>query len=50
MTGEKIIARPRKEIDRMYEKYEGTAIIEEEDAMSGFEDIINDYYEDKSIM
>lgn len=50
MTAEEIIARLRKEIDRMYEDYEGTALIEEEDAMSGFEDIINDYYEDKSIM
>lgn len=49
MTAEEIIARLRKEIDRMYEDYTGTAI-EQEDAMAGFEDIINDYYEDLSPM
>lgn len=50
MTAEEIITRLRKEIDRMYQDYEGTPIIEEEDAMGGFEDIINDYYEDLSPM
>ena len=50
MTAQEIIARLRKEIDRMYEDYEGCDFIEKEDAMSGFEDIINDYYEDKSFM
>ena len=50
MTQEEIIARLRKEIDRMYEDYAGTAMIEQEDAMAGFEDIINDYYEDLSPM
>ena len=50
MTTEEIISRLRKEIDKLYEKYEGTAMIEEEDAMQGFEDIITDYYEDISIM
>lgn len=46
MTAEEIIARLRKEIDRMYEDYEGTSIIEQEDCMKGFEDIISDYYEE----
>ncbi len=50
MTAEEIIARLRKEIDRMYEDYEGTPMIEEEGAMDGFEQIINDYYEDLSPM
>jgi len=34
----------------MYNDYEGCSFIEDEDAMAGFEDIINDYYEDKSFM
>lgn len=46
MTAEEIIHRLRKEIDRIYEDYEGTRMVEEEDCMGGFEDIINDYYED----
>ena len=50
MKAEEIISRLRKEIDRMYEDYEGTSMIEEEDAMEGFEEIINDYYEDLSLM
>ena len=50
MTDKEIISRLRKEIDRMYEDYEGTQMIEQEDAMGGFEDIINDYYEDLSPM
>lgn len=50
MTAKEIIARLRKEIDRMYEDYEGTRMIEEEDAMNGFEEIINDYYEDLNPM
>ena len=50
MNAEEIIKRLRKEIDRMYEDYEGTKMIEEEDAMAGFEDIINDYYEDLNPM
>lgn len=50
MTSQEIIHRLRKEIDRMYEDYEGTSLIETEDAMEGFEEIINDYYEDLSQM
>ena len=50
MTKEEIISRLRKEIDRMYEDYEGCSFIENEDAMSGFEDIISDYYEDLNPM
>ena len=49
MTAEEIIERLREEIDRMYEDYEGCPFIEEENAMDGFEQIISDYYEDKSI-
>lgn len=50
MNAEEIIHRLRKEIDRMYEDYEGTNMIEKEDAIAGFEDIINDYYEDLNPM
>ncbi len=50
MTAEKIISRIREEIDKIYEKYEGHPLIEEDDLLEGFEDIINDYYEDISPM
>lgn len=50
MTDKDIIKRLREEIDRMYKDYEGTTMIEQEEAMAGFEDIINDYYEDLSLM
>ena len=44
MTQEEIIHRIRQEIDKIYEKYEGHPLVEEEDIMDGFEEIINDYY------
>ena len=50
MTAEEIIAKLRKEIDKLYDKYEGHPLIEKDDIMNGFEDIINDYYEDLSPM
>lgn len=50
MTADKIISRIREELDKIYEKYEGHPLIEDEDIMEGFEDIIQDYYEDISPM
>ena len=50
MTTEEIIKRIREEIDKIYERYEGHPLIEKEDIMDGFEGIINDYYEEQSIM
>ena len=49
MTHEEIIHRIRVEIDKLYEKYEGHPLIEKDDIMFGFENIINDYYEETSI-
>jgi len=45
MTAEEIIKRIRKACDTLYEKYEGNTLIEEEDILKSFEDIISDYYE-----
>ena len=45
MTHGQIIHRIREAVDKVYEKYEGHPLIEEKDIMEGFEDIINDYYE-----
>ena len=50
MEAEKIISRIREEIDKIYEKYEGHPLVEQEDIMEGFEDIIWEYYEDLSPM
>lgn len=50
MEAEKIISRIREEIDKIYEKYEGHPLVEQEDIMDGFEDIIVEYYEDLSPM
>lgn len=50
MTADKIISRIREELDKIYEKYEGLPLIEEDDLLEGFEDIISDYYEDISPM
>lgn len=50
MEAERIISRIREECDKLYEKYEGNPLIEEDDILEGFEDIINDYYEDLSPM
>ena len=50
MEAEKIISRIREEIDKIYEKYEGHPLVEQEDIMEGFEDIICEYYEDLSPM
>lgn len=50
MEAEKIISRIREEIDKIYEKYEGHSLVEQEDIMEGFEDIICEYYEDLSPM
>lgn len=49
MTQDEIISRIREEIDKIYEKYEGHPLIEESDIMEGFEIIISDYYEEKSL-
>ena len=45
MKAEEIISRLRTEIDKIYEKYEWNPLVEDEDIMGGFEDIIVDYYE-----
>lgn len=50
MEVEKIISRIREEIDKIYEKYEGHPLVEQEDVMEGFEDIICEYYETLSPM
>lgn len=50
MTIEDMISRIREECDKLYEKYEGNPLIEEDDILEGFEEIINDYYEDLSPM
>ena len=50
MEAEKIISRIREEIDKIYEKYEGYPLVEQENIMDGFEDIIQEYYEDLSPM
>lgn len=49
MTPEEIIGRIRTAIDKVNDKYEGHPLIEDEDIMADFEDIINDYYEEKSL-
>ena len=49
MTVEDIISRIRNACDELYEKYEGHPLIEEADILEKFEDIIIDYYEEKSI-
>ena len=48
MTQEEIISRIREEIDKIYEKYEGECLIEQCHIMDGFEEIISDYYEERS--
>lgn len=50
MEVEEIILRLRKEIDRIYEKYEGHPLVEKEGIMDGFEAVIIDYYEELSPM
>ena len=50
MNVEEIIKRIRKTCDTIYEKYEGNHLIEKDDILAPFEDIINDYYEDLSPM
>lgn len=49
MTAEEIISRIRESIDKVIDKYEGHPLIEKDDIMGDFEDIINDYYEEKSL-
>jgi hypothetical protein len=49
MTVEDIISRISDAIDKIYEKYEGHPLVEDEDILEDFEQIINDYYEEKSI-
>ncbi len=46
MKAEEIITRIRKACDIIYEKYEGNPLIEKDDILESFEDIINDYYEE----
>ena len=48
MTTEDIVHRIREACDGIYEKYEGHPLIEREDLLDPFEDIIQDYYEEKS--
>ena len=50
MKAEEIITRIRQACDTIYEKYEGHLMIEKDDILAPFEDIINDYYEDLSPM
>ena len=50
MTAEEIVSRIRKACDSIYEKYEGNPLIEDDDILEPFEEIINDYYEDISPM
>ena len=50
MTAEEIISQLRKAIDNIYSKYEGNPLIEEDDIMGEFEEIISAYYEDISPM
>ena len=50
MTTKEIITRIRKACDAIYEKYEGNTLIEKDDILASFEDIITDYYEELSPM
>ena len=50
MKAEEIIIRICQACDAIYEKYEGNPLIERDDILASFEDIINDYYEDLSPM
>lgn len=50
MTAEEIISQLRRAIDNVYSKYEGNPLVEEEDIMEEFEEIISSYYEDISPM
>ena len=50
MEAEEIITRIRQACDAIYEKYEGNPLIEKDDILAPFEDIINDYCEDLSPM
>ena len=50
MKAEEIITRIRQACDAIYKKYEGNPLIEEEDMLEPFEEIISDYYEDLSPM
>lgn len=46
MKPEEIIIRIRKACDTIYEKYEGHPLIEKDDILAPFEDIIVDYCEE----
>lgn len=50
MNEEEIITKIRQVCNTIYEKYEGNPLIEKDDILAPFEDIINDYYEDLSPM
>jgi hypothetical protein len=50
MKAEEIIIRIRQACDTIYEKYEGNPLIENDDILAPFEDIINDYYENLNPM
>ena len=50
MKANEIITRIRQVCDAIYKKYEGNPLIEKDDILSPFEEIINDYYEDLSPM
>lgn len=43
-TAGDIISLLRKEVDKVYEAYEGNPLIEKDGIMDAFEGIINDYY------
>ena len=48
-TPDDIIRRIRQACDKIYEEYEGHPLIEKNDILDGFEEIINDYYEEQSL-
>jgi hypothetical protein len=50
VKAEEIITKIRQACDVIYEKYEGNPLIEKDDILTLFEDIINDYYEELSPM
>lgn len=50
MKANEIITRIRKACDTIYEKYEGHPLIEKDDILAPFEEIIVDYYEELNPM
>ena len=50
MKAEEIIKRIRQACDTIYKKYEGNPLIEKDDILAPFEDIIVDYCEELNPM